>query len=117
MNTTISHEKRTAQRQGGAYQAEFGRTQAGSLTIQIRPEGAKGARAQHRLLAALVYQLAAELELRSRHTNERWVISPDTSNGRLVMELLVGDCFEFQRAVEMAEHALVGLHITTGGAR
>lgn len=113
MNTTNSRRERAAQ--PGAYRAEFGRTQAGSLTIQIRPQGAKGTHSHHRVLAALLYELAAELELRSRRLDAHWVISPDTANGLLVVELMEDD--ELPHATEMAEHALASLHITKGGVR
>lgn len=70
-----------------AYRAEVGRTLAGSPVLKITPANPTGRFAQHRQLAAFIYELAAEMERRSDELGARWVISPEASNARVVIEL------------------------------
>jgi len=73
--------------QNRLYRAEVGRAPAGSPVLKIAPTNPTGRFAQHRQLAAFIYELAAEMERRSEDLGARWVVSPDTTNARLVLEL------------------------------
>ncbi len=69
------------------YRADVGRTPAGSPILKLTPTNPEGRYAQHRQIAAFIYELAAELERRSEDLGARWVISPEAANARLVIEL------------------------------
>lgn len=77
--------------QNRAYRAQVGRTPAGSPVLKIMPANPTGRLAQHRQLAAFIYELAAEMERRSDELGARWVISPEASNARVVIELADDD--------------------------
>ena len=59
----------------------------GSAILKLSATNPKGCYAQHRQMAAFIYELAAEMERRSGQLEARWVISPETTNARLVIEL------------------------------
>jgi hypothetical protein len=69
------------------YRAEVGRTPSGSPILQIAASNPETRYAKHRQLAAFIYELAAEMERRSEELGARWVISPETANARVVIEL------------------------------
>ena len=69
------------------YRAEVGRTPAGSPILKLSATNPKGRYAQHRQMAAFIYELAADMERRSEELGARWVISPETTNARVVIEL------------------------------
>lgn len=69
------------------YHAEVGRTPAGSPILKLSATNPKGRYAQHRQMAAFIYELAADMERRSEELGARWVISPETTNARVVIEL------------------------------
>ena len=69
------------------YRADVGRTPAGSPVLKLTATNPKGRYAQHRQMAAFVYELAADMERRSEELGARWVISPEATNGRVVIEL------------------------------
>ena len=84
---TESKTKTTKAKGGGAnaprfhnqlYRAEVGRTPAGSPILKLTATNPTGRYAQHRQLAAFIYELAAEMERRSDDLGARWVISPDS---------------------------------------
>ncbi|MDL1948848.1 hypothetical protein FBQ97_03430 [Acidobacteria bacterium ACD] len=70
-----------------SYRTELSLTEAGSPIVRIVPENPGAPSAHHRQVAALVYELAAELERRSQEIRASWAISPEAWNGRLVLEL------------------------------
>ncbi len=93
---TESKTKTTKAKGGGAnaprfhnqlYRAEVGRTPAGSPILNLTATNPTGRYAQHRQLAAFIYELAAEMERRSDDLGARWVISPEATNARVVIEL------------------------------
>jgi hypothetical protein len=69
------------------YQVDLGRTPAGSPVLKLRPLNPRGPAAGHRQMAAFLFELAAELERRSERPGAGWVVSPETLNDRLVLEL------------------------------
>ena len=69
------------------YHAEVGRTPAGSPILKLSATNPKGSYAQHRQMAAFIYELAADMERRSEELGARWVISPETTNAQVVIEL------------------------------
>lgn len=69
------------------YRADVGRTSAGSPILKLTATNPAGRYAQHRQMAAFIYELAADMERRSEQLGARWVISPETSNARVVLEL------------------------------
>jgi hypothetical protein len=94
--TTESKTKTTKSTGGGAnaprfhnrlYRAEVGRTPAGSPILKLTATNPEGRYAQHRQMAAFIYELAADMERRSEQLEARWVISPETTNARVVVEL------------------------------
>ena len=91
-----SKTKTTKAKGGGAnasrfhnqlYRAEVGRTPAGSPILKFTATNPEGRYAQHRQLAAFLYEIAADMERRSEQLGARWVISPETTNGWVVVEL------------------------------
>ncbi|MBI1850645.1 MAG: hypothetical protein HYR85_09910, partial [Planctomycetes bacterium] len=81
-----------------------GRTTAGSPTLKLTATNPTGRYAQHRQIAAAIYDLAAQLERRSEEIGARWVISPEAANARLVIELC-GD-HESARADELVANVI-----------
>ncbi len=68
------------------YRADVGRTTAGSPILKLTATNPEGRYAQHRQMAAFIYELAADMERRSEALGAQWVISPETTNGRVVIE-------------------------------
>lgn len=69
------------------YRAEIGRTAVGSPILKFTATNPEGRYAQHRQMAAFIYELAAEMERRSEDLGTRWVISPDPTSARIVLDL------------------------------
>lgn len=69
------------------YRAEVGQTSVGSPILRLAATNPKGRYAEHRQMAAFIYELAADMERRSEALGARWVISPEVSNARVVIEL------------------------------
>jgi len=69
------------------YYGELGRTLIGSPTLRIVPVDRRGPHAEHRQIAAMVYELAADMERRSQQLEVHWAISPDPGNDQIVIEL------------------------------
>lgn len=84
---TTKQEARTTGTRNRIYRAEIGTTEAGSPIVKIVPLNPKGRLASHRQVAAFIYDLASEMELRSEALGARWVISPEAWNARLILEL------------------------------
>ena len=80
---------------------EMGVTGAGSIRMQFRPAPPLRSLYGHeRELAALIYNLAAELERRCNEVGVRWAISPEPFRGRLDIEL--GEDDDPEPAAELA---------------
>jgi len=77
----------TTRFQNRLYRAEVGQTTAGSPILKLKATNPKGPFAQHRQLAAFIYELAADMERWSGDLRARWVISPDAMNGLVVVEI------------------------------
>ena len=69
------------------FRADLGRTEAGSPVMRIVPLNPRDPLARPRLMAAFIYELASEMELRSVPLGAKWVVSPEVWNGRLILEL------------------------------
>jgi hypothetical protein len=69
------------------YCGELQRTATGSPVLRVSPTGPGTYHAEHRQMAALVYELAADMERRSHQLEAHWTISPDAENGQVVIEL------------------------------
>ena len=96
MERTTRRQKRASESetpsfQNRLYRAEVGRTPAGSPVLNIAPANPTGRFAHHRLMAAFVYELAAEMERRCEAIGARWAVSPDATNARIVLELARDD--------------------------
>jgi hypothetical protein len=91
------------------YRGELSRSATGSPVLQVSPAHPRNWCVDHRQLAALVYDLAADFERRSQELEAHWAIVADAPNGQLVIEL-TGD-HEAELADElitnlMAQHQL-----------
>lgn len=84
---TDGRNARPARIANRTYRAEIERTAVGSPIVRILPLNPRGPSAGHRQIAAFVYGLAAEMELRSESLGATWVISPEAWNARIVLEL------------------------------
>jgi hypothetical protein len=69
------------------FQAQVGRTDAGSFRITVRTRNSKDQYDRYRGLAVCVYKLAAEMERRAQKIGVGWVISPQVFNSRIDVEL------------------------------
>jgi len=69
------------------FRADLGKTEAGSLVLTIVPLNPRSPLAGPRLMAAFIYELASEMELRSESLRAKWVVSPEVWSGRLILEL------------------------------
>jgi len=69
------------------FNAQVGRTDAGSIRITVRAKNPKDQYTRYRELAVCVYKLAAEMERRSAKLGAAWVVSPQVFNSRIDLEL------------------------------
>lgn len=69
------------------YYGDLARTAVGSPILRIAPIDPRSSDAQHRQIAAKVYDLAADMERRSQELEVNWAISPDADIGEVVVEL------------------------------
>jgi hypothetical protein len=91
------------------YRAEVTRTAVGSPILKLAATNPKGRHAQHRQMASFIYELAAEMERRSEDLGARWVISPDPTNARIVLELASDD--EATRADEFINRLITDFEL------
>lgn len=87
LTKTTKQEAETTRSRNRIYRAEVGKTEAGSPIVKIVPLNPKGPLATHRQVAAFIYDLASEMELRSEALGAKWVVSPEGWNARLILEL------------------------------
>jgi hypothetical protein len=71
----------------GRYRGELRRTDAGYPMLRVSTAEPGCHPDEHRLVAALVYDLAADMERRSQHLEAHWTIAPDADSGHVVVEL------------------------------
>ncbi len=69
------------------YRGELQRTEAGSPVLRVSLVDPAHHQAEHRQMAAFVYDLAADMERRSHQLEAHWTISPDADSGQVVIEL------------------------------
>lgn len=72
---------------GRRYRGELQRTEAGCPVLRVSPADLGCHQSEHRQTAALVYDLAADMERRSQQLEAHWTISPDVEHGQVVIEL------------------------------
>jgi hypothetical protein len=63
------------------------RTVAGSPVLQVLAADPRSQQAVHRQVAAMIYEIAADMERRSEHLEAHWTIAADPENGQVVIEL------------------------------
>jgi hypothetical protein len=71
----------------GRYRGVLRRTDAGYPMLYVSTAEPRCHSAEHRQVAALVYDLAADMERRSQHLEAHWTIAPDADSGHVVVEL------------------------------
>lgn len=69
------------------YGAVLARTPAGGPVLKVRATDRQDQPAESRQLAAMVYEIAADLERRSQQLEAHWTIAADPENGQVVIEL------------------------------
>lgn len=69
------------------YRGEICRTPAGSPVLRIAPADPGSPDAEHRQVAAMVYELAADMERRSQQLEAHWSIAPAALDHQIVIEL------------------------------
>ncbi len=84
---TTNQDAETTRFRNRTFRADLGRTEAGSPVMRIVPLNPRDPLARPRLMAAFIYELASEMELRSVPLGAKWVVSPEVWNGRLILEL------------------------------
>lgn len=85
MPTKSGSRKRST---GGEFIARIGLSDAGSIRVRFSPAPpTRSMYGSERRLAALIYDLAAELERRSEVTGARWAIAPEPFNARIDVEM------------------------------
>ncbi len=63
------------------------RTSAGSPVLRVSAADPRSRQAEHRQLAAIIYEIAADMERRSHALEVHWTIAADPENGQVVIEL------------------------------
>jgi len=71
----------------GRYCGELTRTATGSPVLTVSPEGFGMGHTEHRQVAALIYEIAAEMERHSHALEAHWTIAADPENSQIVIEL------------------------------
>lgn len=69
------------------YCAVVARTAAGSPVLRVSAADPRSRQAEHRQLAATIYEIAADLERRSHALEVHWTIAADPDSGQVVIEL------------------------------
>jgi hypothetical protein len=80
------------------------RTAAGSPVLTVLPGHPRSQHVEHRQLAAIIYEIAAEMERRSQQLEVHWTIAADPENGQVIIEL-TGE-HEAQLADELVAHVM-----------
>lgn len=63
------------------------RTSAGSPVLKVLATDSESWQSEPRQVAALIYEIAADMERRSQHLEAHWTIAADPENGQVVIEL------------------------------
>jgi hypothetical protein len=93
------------------FRPEVGLTDAGSIRVHFKPAPPlRSAYGHERVLAATIYDLAAELERRCEAIGVPWVISPEPFRARLDLEL--GEHDESEPAAELVAATLSDLGLS-----
>jgi hypothetical protein len=69
------------------YCGMLARTAAGSPVLKVLAADPRSQQAEHRQVAAMIYEIAADMERRSEQLEAHWTISADPENGQVVIEL------------------------------
>jgi hypothetical protein len=69
------------------YGGVLARTAAGSPVLRVSVPDRRNARKEHRQIAAVIYEIAADLERRSHELEVHWSIAADAERGEVVIEL------------------------------
>jgi hypothetical protein len=69
------------------YCGVVGRTATGSPMLSVLPADTRSRHAEHRQVAALIYEIAADMERHSHQLQAHWTIAVDAENGQVVIEL------------------------------
>ena len=69
------------------YRGEVRRTPVGSPVLRIAAVDPGSPDAEHRQVAAMIYELAADMERRSQQLEAHWSISPEAFDHQVVIEL------------------------------
>src|SRR5437868_3379404 len=87
MNRRAKRKEDVMAKRSSQFQAQVGRTEAGSFRITVRTRNPKDQYNRYRELAVCVYKLAAEMERRAQKLGAGWAISPQVFNSRIDIEL------------------------------
>jgi hypothetical protein len=79
--------EKTALSSSRRYCGTLARTAAGGPVLRIAAADAQGRRAEHREVAALIYEIAADMERCSCQLEVHWTIAADPENGEVAIEL------------------------------
>jgi hypothetical protein len=69
------------------YYGVVARTAAGSPVLRVVAADPRSRQAEHRQVAAMIYEIAADMERRSHQLEVHWTIAVDPENGQVVIEL------------------------------
>lgn len=69
------------------YCGAVARTTGGSPVLKVRATDPQSRRAEPRQVAAMIYEIAADMERRSQQLEAHWTIAADPENGQVVIEL------------------------------
>ena len=100
----IPTTRRVAASLARRYCGTVARTATGSPILRVSASDSRDRHAEHRQVAALIYELAADIERCSYQLEAHWTIAADPDNGELVIEL-TGD-HEAELAEELATNVM-----------
>jgi hypothetical protein len=69
------------------YRGVVGRTASGCPVLSVLPTTPRSRQAEHRQVAALIYEIAADMERHSHQLQAHWTIAVDPEIGQVVIEL------------------------------
>jgi hypothetical protein len=86
------------------------RTAAGSPVLRVSAADPRSREAEHRQVAAMIYEIAADMERRSHELEAHWTIAVDPENGQVVIEL-TGE-HEIELAEELVANVMTERQLT-----